>query len=168
MSRKEESKLSSIYFEEISKDTLYISHEIINSNPSYNILENGKDSRSLNEIEVELINHKTVSMYVKLDDTYIGVIDYIMNNPKDGCPWIGLFMIHHDYQGYGFGTQAYLFFEKEMMKVGKKVIRIGVIKENKKALNFWKSLDFKYINMVRHQELDKDIVCLEKSLLSKQ
>ncbi len=31
----------SVQFEEITKETLYIALEIINSNPSYNVLENG-------------------------------------------------------------------------------------------------------------------------------
>ena len=132
----------SVQFEEITKETLYIALEIINSNPSYNVLENGIAKRELAEIEEEFLNPVSTSVFIKLDDTYIGVIDYLMENPKDQCPWLGLLIIHGDYQGFGFGTQAYSLYESDMRKRGLERIRIGVIKENVKARHFWESLGF--------------------------
>ncbi|MDR7075538.1 GNAT superfamily N-acetyltransferase [Neobacillus niacini] len=132
----------SVQFEEITKETLYIALEIINSNPSYNVLENGKHKRELADVEKELLNPVSTSVFIKLDDTYIGMIDYLMENPKDQCPWLGLLIIHGDYQGFGFGTQAYALYESDMRKRGLKRIRLGVIKENGKAKQFWESLGF--------------------------
>src|SRR4051794_30734741 len=106
----------SVQFEEITKETLYIALEIINSNPLYNVLENSKDKRELADMEEELLNPVSTSVFIKLDDTYIGVIDYLMENPKDQCPWLGLLIIHGDYQGFGFGTQAYALYESDMRK----------------------------------------------------
>ena len=123
----------SVQFEEITKETLYIALEIINSNPSYNVLENGKEKRELADMEEELLNPVSTSVFIKLDDTYIGIIDYLMENPKDQCPWLGLLIIHGDYQGFGFGTQAYALYESDMRKRGLKRIRLGVIKENGKV-----------------------------------
>ena len=45
-----------------------------------------------------------------------------MENQKDECPWLGLLIIHGDYQGFGFGTQAYALYESDM-KRGLKRIR---------------------------------------------
>jgi RimJ/RimL family protein N-acetyltransferase len=152
-----------MYFEEITKETLYIAQEIVNSNPEYNECENGNVKRSPSEIEGEFLNPKTTSVFVKLDDTYIGVIDYLLENPKDNCPWLGLLMIHRDYQGYGFGQQAYALYENEMQSRGVERVRIGVISENTKAHRFWMKLGFLYIKTAIWEN-GKEIFCYEKNL----
>jgi GNAT superfamily N-acetyltransferase len=152
----------SVHFEEITKETLYIALEIINSNPLYNLVENDREKRKLEDVEDEFMNPKTTSVFIKLDDTYIGVMDYLMENPKDKCPWLGLLMIHGDYQGFGFGTQAYALFESEMRERGLERIRIGVLKENVKGVQFWETLGFLYIKTAL-SENGKEIFVYEKN-----
>ncbi|MCH6267949.1 GNAT family N-acetyltransferase [Neobacillus citreus] len=151
----------SIHFEEIRKETLYIALEIVNSNPEYNVLENDLAARELADLEKEFLNPKTISVFIKLDDTYIGVVDYVLENPNDHFPWLGLLMIHADYQGYGFGAEAYAHIENEMDKRGLDRVRIGVIKENAKARHFWELLGFKYYNTVGWEN-GRVIFCYEK------
>lgn len=152
----------SVHFEEITKETLYVALEIINSNSEYNIVENGRAQRELAEMEDEFLNPATSSVFIKLDDTYIGVMDYLMENPKDQCPWVGLLVIHGDYQGFGFGTQAYALYESDMRKRGLVRTRIGVIRENVKSKQFWKSLGFLYIKTAL-SEKGKEIFVYEKN-----
>lgn len=152
----------SIQFEEITKETLYIALEIINSNPNYNMIENGSAQRELSEIEEEFLNPETISVFIKLDDTYIGVMDYLMKNPKDQCPWLGLLMIHGDYQGFGFGAQSYALYEREMCNRGLERVRLGVIKENIKAKYFWESFGYLYIKTAL-SENGKEIFVYEKN-----
>jgi GNAT superfamily N-acetyltransferase len=151
----------SVHFEEIKKETLYIALEIINSNTHYNIVENECAQRELEEIEEEFLNPVTISVFIKLDDNYIGVMDYLMENPKDQSPWLGLLMIHGDYQGFGFGTQAYALYESDMRKRGLGRTRVGVIKENVKAKQFWESLGYLYIKTAL-SENGKEIFVYEK------
>lgn len=153
----------SMYFEEVKNETLYIALEMINSNPEYNLIENGNESRELADIEKEFLNPNTTSVYIKLDDTYIGVIDYKLDNPNDHFPWLGLLMIHGNYQGYGFGAQAYAQFEKEMQNRGLDMVRIGVMTENKKAQRFWESLGFAYYKTAASQN-GKEILCYQKRI----
>jgi hypothetical protein len=80
-------------FEEITKETLYIALEIMNSNPQFNEMENRKKTRSLTDMEKEFLSPNSTSAFIKLDDTYIGVIDYMLVNPKDSFPWLGLLII---------------------------------------------------------------------------
>lgn len=154
----------SMYFEQVSKETLYIALEIINSNPTYNVLENGKSTRGLTEIEEEFINPKTISLFIKVDDTYIGLLDFLMENPNDQLPWLGLLMIHSDYHGYGFGSQAYAQYENDLLESGVHCVRIGVINENIKAHTFWELLGFSYFKTVVGQNR-KEILCYEKRLI---
>ncbi|TDK58934.1 GNAT family N-acetyltransferase [Bacillus salipaludis] len=155
--------MMSMYFEEITQDTLYIALEIINSNPEYNQLENGNVTRTIDDMEKEFLNSQSTSVFIKLDDTYIGIIDYLLENPKDQTPWLGLLIIHRDYQGYGFGVQAYEIYENEMLDRGLKCIRIGVIKDNHKAHSFWESLGFKYFKKALWKK-EIEISCYEKQL----
>jgi RimJ/RimL family protein N-acetyltransferase len=154
-----------MYFEEVSKDSLYIALEMINSNPEYNRFENGNEARTLADLEEEFLNPKTISAFIKLDDTYIGIIDYLIENPKDHYPWLGLLVIHADYQGYGFGAQAFAVYENEMQKRGKNCVRIGVLKENTKAQRFWESLGFVYYNTATAKN-GTGILCYEKPIES--
>lgn len=152
-----------MYFEEITKETLYIALEIINSNPEFNVLENGNECRNLSDMEEEFMNPDSISVFVKLDDTYIGVLDYLMENPKDQYPWLGLLMIHGDYQGYGFGSQAFALYENEMRNRGVKNVRIGVLKGNEKARSFWEALGFLYIKSALWK-FGKEIFIFEKEI----
>lgn len=152
-----------MYFEEMTKETLYIAQEIINSNPGYNVLENKKGHRSLAEMEKEFLGSDTFSAFIKLEDTYIGVIDYLIENPKDRYPWLGLLMIHNDYQGYGFGTQAYALYENEMMNRGLGSVRLGVLKDNTKAHSFWESQGFVLFKKTTSQS-GNEIWCYEKHI----
>ncbi|PLS02758.1 GNAT family N-acetyltransferase [Neobacillus cucumis] len=153
----------SISFEELTKETLYIALEIINSNPQYNVMENGNKTRSLAELNKELLNPHTISAFIKLDDTYIGVIDYMLENPKDSLPWLGLLIIHSDYQGFGFGSQAYELYESEIKNRGLDKVRIGVLQENTKAQHFWESLGFVYY-ITSNAENESGILCYEKQI----
>ncbi|MEH7097044.1 GNAT family N-acetyltransferase [Neobacillus vireti] len=153
----------SINFEEINKETIYIALEIINSNPQYNEMENREKARSLTDMENEFLNPNTTSEFIKLDDTYIGVIDYMLVNLKDSFPWLGLLIIHKDYQGFGFGKQAYEKFENEMRNRGLDNIRIGILQENTKAQCFWKSLGFVYYITSKAQN-GSAILCYQKQI----
>jgi len=155
-----------ISFEEITKDTIYIAQEIINSNKQYNLLENGLDFRTIEEVESDLLNGKSSSNFIKLDDTYIGVIDFLLENPKDHFPWLGLLMIHKDYQGFGFGVKAFQLFEADFLTRGLEFVRIGVIKDNTKAHIFWKSLGFTMFKTTLGQ-YGNEIFCYEKHLSKK-
>ncbi|AGC68911.1 GCN5-like N-acetyltransferase [Thermoclostridium stercorarium subsp. stercorarium DSM 8532] len=74
-------------FQPITEDLLDIVLEIINSN------ENGVPSRTIEEVKNEFLNLNTESYLIFLENKYIGIIDFLKNNPYDNCPWIGLLMI---------------------------------------------------------------------------
>ncbi|PGM58430.1 GNAT family N-acetyltransferase [Bacillus sp. AFS053548] len=136
-----------ITFERITTDLIDVIEEITNSNQNYNLMENGRLTRSNEELMKEYFSssHQTETYFIKLDDTYIGLIDFLALNPKDGSPWLGLLMIHHDYHGYGFGTNAFILFEELLIKRNIHSLRLGILINNQKAKSFWKSQGFNYI-----------------------
>ncbi|WP_299094430.1 N-acetyltransferase [uncultured Metabacillus sp.] len=150
-----------ITFEAITGTKLSIVKEIVDSNKCYNLLENGRGTRSLEELKGEFLNSSTQSVFIKCGSSYIGVIDFLDNNPKDGFPWIGLLMIHKDFQGKGYAKQAYKEYEKKLLLNGISAIRLGVLIGNERAKNFWESMGFVYVETKAYKE-KREVVVYEK------
>jgi ribosomal protein S18 acetylase RimI-like enzyme len=150
-------------FEKVTEETLYIAEEIIHSNKEFNKLENGRETRTIEEIKSELMAAETETYFIKLDDTYIGIIDFLEKNPKDGFPWLGLLMIHFDYQGYGFGSQAYLLFEELLKERKIHSLRLAVLKQNEKGKRFWNSLGFQFYEVKPYKQ--NIVECMQKELM---
>lgn len=149
-------------FQLITEDLLETVLEILNSNPLYNILVNGSPSRTIGEVRDEFINQTTESYLIMLDNKYIGIIDFLANNPSDNCPWIGLLMIHRDYHSMGYGRMAYLSFEDKLKQRNLANVRIGILKENTEAKRYWTSLGFTFYDNTQWE--DKQVECFEKKL----
>ncbi len=151
-----------ITFEKITEKSLDTVLEIVNSNSSYNKLENGRSTRTLEEINKEFLNPSTESFIIKIENKNIGVIDFLPNNPKDDKPWLGLLMIHQDYQGLEYGRMAYLDFEKRFLRKTYNSVRLGVLEENRNGMTFWRSLGFQFYRESSWN--GKTVKCFEKRL----
>ena len=57
-------------FKEITLETLYIAVDIINSNPQYNLIENGKEKRTVIETKGEFLHSNSLSLFLKADETW--------------------------------------------------------------------------------------------------
>lgn len=148
-----------IEFQPITEDLLEFVLEILNSNSHYNILENGNPLRSIEEARSEFLNEATDSYLIIYENKYIGIIDFLKNNPNDNCPWIGLLMIHGDYHSMGYGKKAYISFEKKLRQQNFSKIRVGILQENISAKKYWTSLGFKFYKNSQWQE--KIVDCFE-------
>lgn len=80
-----------------------------------------------------------VGYCVKADDTYIGIIDYAMQEEK---ALLHFLLVHHDYQGYGYGTNVYYTFEDMMKKEGIRVIEVARKELTERAQSFLGNFDF--------------------------
>lgn len=54
-----------MFFEIITPKSLKLAMNIVNSNPSYNVLENGRPTRTLQEVSSEFLNTSTESYLIK-------------------------------------------------------------------------------------------------------
>ena len=126
-----------IMFQLITEELLDIAVEILNSNIHYNILENGNPSRTIEEARNEFLNQNTESYLIFIENKYIGIIDFLKNNPNDNCPWIGLLMIHGEDHSKGYGKMAYNLFEEKLKQQNYNKVRIGILPENIGANKFW-------------------------------
>ncbi|MEH7460042.1 GNAT family N-acetyltransferase [Bacillus sp. JJ1127] len=82
---------------------------------------------------------KDVQYCIKADDTYIGVIDYLTRGES---AILSNLMIHFDYQGYGYGTNAYFTFEEMMKQRNMKDIKVLQGELTEQAKSFIGNLGF--------------------------
>ncbi|MYL54919.1 GNAT family N-acetyltransferase [Pontibacillus yanchengensis] len=138
---------------------------IMNSNPSYNLVSKNKSTIKLQDIHSEYEESNklnTTRLLIKQDDDYIGLVDYCLNNPSDNFPWISLFVIHKEFQGRGYSIEAYKEFEKLIRKKNKEKIRLAVHKENETGVRFWGKFGYTKFKEVLFE--GKPHLCLEKEL----
>jgi GNAT superfamily N-acetyltransferase len=127
-----------LHFEKLIEETLYIASEMVNSNKEYNMIENGCAERTEEEICEEFASGMGEHYFIKADDTYIGLFSYVEGE-------IHLFMIHGNYQGYGYGTMAYVELMNWLEQQGKTTIRVVVLKNNEKGRHFWEGFGFTFL-----------------------
>lgn len=68
------------------------------------------------------------------DNIYIGFCDYICYIDENGKCLIGNFYIYPEFRSCGFGTDAYLLMERELINLGGKYIDIT---PSSKAISFY-------------------------------
>lgn len=136
-----------IEFLPVTHEKLGILKEIVNSNHEYNTLSEGHSELTDEEILQMYESSKgqgAVINFVVDGGRLVGVIDYLMENPSDKTPWLGLLVIHSDYHGQGYAGEALKKYESLMRDQGKEMVRLGVIKGNDRALNFWTNRGFTF------------------------
>jgi RimJ/RimL family protein N-acetyltransferase len=152
-------------FQPVTSERLEVLKEIVNSNKEYNLLSEGHAVLSDAEILEIYESSKrlgAVTCFVNCDGCPVGVIDYLIENPSDKMPWLGFLMIHSQHQRKGYAIEALKKYECLMRNEGLKKVRLGVIKGNHRALNFWINRGFVFY---REKLGDKFIVmCFEKEL----
>jgi predicted acetyltransferase len=151
-----------MHLENVENDKIYILEEIYISNISYFRLEKPDICINTQFIEEDLrMEDNNISNYfIKLDDTYVGFVQVMLVNPNDNCTWIGLLLIHSDYQNFGLGTNAVNLVLNNYSKKGYKIFRVGILLNNAKANKFWKCLNFNYVEN-KISSIGKEVEVLE-------
>lgn len=132
--------------ERVTESHLDVIREIIHSNPAYTEWEN--EYRCTDEEFEHQLFHSVPNRdiyFIKADDTYIGLLDYMKSSKRDGYVCLNLLVIHGDYQGYGYGTNAYFLIENMFKEKGITGLEIAIPKQNKKAKRFWEGLGFVFL-----------------------
>lgn len=152
-------------FVKCSADNVEAELAIMNSNPAFNLVSKDKEELTLQEIiddRSESVQIGAERFLIEVEHGYVGVIDWLMKNPNDGYPWLGLLTIKKEYQNHGYAKQALCQFYDLMRERGVTELRIGVIAMNKPAHRFWRAQGFEE---VKSSEVgDKPILIYEKRI----
>ncbi len=74
--------------------------------------------------------------------TIVGLIDFVTESPADGCPWIGLVLIHGDHQRRHFGAEALAAVAANLAGQGHVTVRMAVLEDNAAGLAFAHAMGF--------------------------
>ncbi|MFN8672735.1 MAG: GNAT family N-acetyltransferase [Candidatus Sericytochromatia bacterium] len=101
-----------------------------------------------------------------LENELKGVIDLIRDYPEKNTWFLGLMLFSPDFRNNGIGKRVFDDTEEYAVDLGAKIIRLAVVEQNKKGLNFWEKVGFKIIKE-KTQELEgiaTKIFILEKKV----
>lgn len=156
-------------------DMVEVEKTIMNSNPFFNLISKDKEELSPEEIEKEMFESQKIGAeryIIQEGDHSIGILEYLMNNPSDGYPWLGLLVIKKEHQSQGYGVQALQEFYNIMTERQVKAFRIGVIVGNEPAHRFWRKQGFMevtkkrgFMEVTKKRWMDhKEVIVYEKSI----
>ncbi|MBT2679420.1 GNAT family N-acetyltransferase [Bacillus sp. ISL-35] len=152
-------------FVKSSHEKISVEMEIMNSHPDYNLLADGKrllDEKDLLEEHQEGHNLEKERYLIEVEGKYIGIIDFIMKNPRDGKPWLGLLIIHKAWTRQSLAEKALSMYEEMMKKRGIPEVRLGCFAGNQPGLSFWKKQGFKQVKQIKFR--DKPLWIMGKNI----
>ena len=117
--------------------------------------------KGVKEKESGLISSQSSSLLIKIDDTYIGLLNY-KKNVEVRSIILENYLIHADYQGFGYGTVAYDHFENLLIEQGCKRSIVFVSNKNERAQQFWERNGYVASGLAEHKgvvmtRLDKQL-----------
>lgn len=153
-------------FYESNRDLIMIEREIMNTHPEYNLLADEKKfltEEDLLEEHEEADGLDKERYLIKVDDDFIGIIDFIMENPRDKKPWLGLLIIRKDWTRKSFAGKALSKYEELMRGRNITEVRLGCFTDNSTGMQFWEKNDFQKVEEISFKE--KPLWIMEKKLV---
>jgi RimJ/RimL family protein N-acetyltransferase len=116
---------------------------IFNSDKQFNLWSGYEATMSLTEVRTDLLETRDLPYGMiwqirTMTGMLVGVAETAIVHPPHGA-WIALLLIHREFQGLGYGSEAasllegYLFSSPEITQIG-----LAVLVKNAPALTFWK------------------------------
>ncbi|CAM3658262.1 GNAT family N-acetyltransferase [Mesobacillus zeae] len=140
--------------------------EIMNSHPEYNVLADGKkvlDEEDLLKEHEEKPELKKERYLLRSDNHYVGIIEFIMDNPTDRKPWLGLLIIHNNWTKKSYAAKALAKYEEIMKSRNINEVRLGCFTANITGMNFWGKQGFRKVKEITFHE--KPLWIMEKALI---
>lgn len=75
----------------------------------------------------------------------VGVLDVLRRYPDETTWWIGLLLFAPEVRSQGIGKKTVQGFADYVQANGGQAIMLGVVEENKLALNFWNQIGFEFV-----------------------
>ncbi|WHX51009.1 GNAT family N-acetyltransferase [Paenibacillus woosongensis] len=151
--------------EKSTLNQIEIEAAILNSDPYYNRVAKGKEVLPMEEIRSEIQESLEIGAeryLLRVQQEYVGILEFLMKNPGDGYTWLGLLEIKKEHQSKGYGYKALNLFYSLMRERQVKQFRIGVISENEPGHRFWRRQCMKPVKVTTAD--GKEVVVYEKHL----
>ncbi|WP_289141095.1 GNAT family N-acetyltransferase [uncultured Brevibacillus sp.] len=144
---------------------------VYNSNPDYMEYAYGQRAVTLKEVEADheenlgyadsfsYCLHEASSGYI------VGVAQFILRNPRDGHPWLGLIMLHSDHQKKGYAKEFLDHLIHWYRDNGYSSLHLGVLEKNARVVPFYEKYGFQVYGERITEKLGR-VICLGYSITS--
>ncbi|WP_139489450.1 GNAT family N-acetyltransferase [Brevibacillus dissolubilis] len=134
--------------------------DVYNSNPFYMQVSEGKPTVTLAEVErdfLETSDHNGYNIIIreKNNPAVIGTGQFILNNPRDNNPWLGLIMLHADKQGHGYAREFLQTLLGWYHTNGYPALHLAVLEQNERVVAFYETCGFTVYERSEHERLGK-------------
>lgn len=82
----------------------------------------------------------------------VALLDVVRGYPQDVVWWIGLFLVLPELRSKGLGQKVVRGFIEYVQAEGGQAIMLGVVDENKRALDFWRRVGFELVQKTGPQQ----------------
>lgn len=145
--------------------------EVYNSNPFYMEISEGKPVLTLDDVRRDFHDNASfehnyaISIRQKQAEQIIGLAQFILNNPRDSKPWLGLLIVHQAKQGEGIAKEFMQTLKDWYRENGYEELRLGVLEKNIKVQPFYEKLGFVQYEVRETEKLGR-VICLSCPLQS--
>ncbi|CAM5793184.1 MULTISPECIES: GNAT family N-acetyltransferase [Brevibacillus] len=122
---------------------------VYNSNPDYMEYAYGKREVTVQTVESDhaenLAMEDSYSILLRSRSTrdLVGIAQFILRNPRDGNPWLGLIMLHKDHQGKGYAQHFLDTLIAWYKENGYTSLHLGVLDKNRGVVPFYEKCGFR-------------------------
>ena len=117
--------------------------------------------------EEKSLDDKYVIGVFNIEGELVGVLDVVRNYPVQHEWWLGLLLLDPQYRSKGLGRQVYYQFEQWVSRQGVQSIWLGVVEQNERACQFWRSMGFEPIERrqpIRMGNLENVVLVMKRSV----
>jgi len=143
--------------------------EVYNSNPFFMEVSEGKSAVTSLEVARDLEENQampgsySISVCEMQTDRVIGILQFILKNPRDGHPWLGLLMIHQEKQGRGMAAECLHTLIAWYRENGFSSLHLGVLEKNERVVPFYEKHGFVRYEL-RATERMGNVICMSRDL----
>ena len=132
----------------VTKENCAEALAVYTSNQAYFHLCSGRKAglesiyENLDTIPPDLEPEKKVTIGFWDGEVCIGNLDFLLTYPNPDCLYVGLLLIHQNYQGKQVGQQVFEALRNTARQFGLYTLLLAVVEENIGALKFWEKMGF--------------------------
>ncbi|WP_134685714.1 GNAT family N-acetyltransferase [Brevibacillus migulae] len=115
--------------------------DVYNSNPAYNEATLGTPDRTMQDLQLEYETYAPIPsshwLGIWTKERMIGLTHLLIENPHDQKSWIGLLLIHQDWQRQGYGREALALLENHVQEMNRDYLHTGILAQDTASLHFF-------------------------------
>lgn len=136
-----------VYSPVVESDFAELLH-VYNSNPDYMEYTYGQRTVTIEIVEQDLADNLAFAgsynycLRETSSHSLIGIAQFILNNPRDGHPWLGLIMIDSRSQGKGYAREFLDCLIAWYRENGYTSLHLAVLEKNQAVVPFYEAYGF--------------------------